>query len=255
MKRLFLRVMPLAIAVLGGGLGYVQFTFPLTYPWPLMVLLIAFFGTAIFFAYENKKDWMQMFFQIIPPVFSLLSLGVSFLLVETVFVKWLITILLFLIPLMSLELIYLAYFETYRYPVNAISRLNIAYIPAIAFLFGISMNGLHVFLRISPLYGLLLFPMVIAALYFVTSHPTANNMHRMRWATLGGAIGVQAAILILLLPVPLPVHGAIAAILVSVPIRIRRYAYAPQPTKRQAWLEGIFIFIFFLTILLISPWA
>jgi len=255
MKRLFRRTLPLLVAILGGGLGYVQFRFPLSYPWPLVVLLVAFSSAVAFYAVENKKEWRQIVAQIIPTTFFLLAIGASVLLAETVFTKWLIAILLFVIPLLSLELLYLAYFESFRYPVNAISRINIAFVPAISFLFGVTGNGLHVFLRLSPLYGLIIFPTAIGVLYFLTSHPTAATLHRLRWAALGAALGMQVAILVFILPVPLPVHGAIAAILVSTPIRIRRYAYAPTPSKRHAWFEGITVFIFFLTILLISPWA
>lgn len=255
MKRLILRALPLATATLGGTLGYLQFTFPLWYPWPLLALFLTFTLAAFLFAKENKGVWMQTMTQMIPPAFFLLALGVSFLLVESIFVKWLITTLLFLTPLMSLELLYLAYFETFHYPVNGISRLNIAYIPAIAFLMAVSFNGLYVFLRLSSLYGLISFPIIIATLYFVTSHPTADVRHNTRWSMLGAMLGLQVAILVFILPVPLAVQGALAAILVSVPLRIRRYAYAPTPSKRHAWIEGSLAMIFFLTILLISPWA
>jgi len=258
MKRLFLRALPLIVALIGGGLGYAQFRFPLSYPWPLVGLFVIFFATAAFFAKENRHSFSQTLQQIIPATLFLIALTTSVLLVETIFIKWLVTILFFLVPLIVLELLYLAYFKTFHYPVNAISRVNVAFVPAIGFLSGVCMNGLQTFLgflKISPLFGLIIFPIVIGTLYFVTSHPTADTMHRLRWAALGAVLGLQSAILVLLLPVTPSVHGAIVAILISIPLRIRRYAYAPKPSKRLAWFEGVTILFVFVTILLISPWA
>lgn len=255
MKRLLLRGLPWIVAIFGGTLGYLQFTFPLTYPWPLVIFLLMFIGAVGCYVALHKSMMMQTIRQGIPSVLFLLGLGVTFLLVESTFAEWVIIVLCFLIPLLILELLYLALFETFRYPVNAISRLNVAFVPAIAFLFGVSGNGLYIFLRLSPWFSLLIFPAVIAALYDVTAHPTADTYHRLRWDVLGAVLGLQAAVLVLLLPVPLIAHGAIAALIVSAPLRIRRYAYAPTPSRRHAWFEGSAALAFFLTILLISPWA
>ena len=240
---------------MGALSAYLQFLFPLSYPWPLVIFFLIYVGAAVLFLVENKKDVMQTVLQILPSCFFLLALGITFLLTEALFARWLVTLLLFLIPLLMLELLYLALFESFRYPVNAISRINIAFIPAVAFLLGVSGSGLNVFLRISPFYSLIIFPVVIGLLYDITAHPTADGRHRIRWGVLGTVIGLQTAILILLLPVPLVAHGVIAAILVSVPIRVRRYAYQPTPSKKHAWFESGAVLIFFLTILLISPWA
>lgn len=255
MKRLLLRAQPWIVALSGALAAYMQFRFPLVYPWPLVALLLLYVAAVGWYLFEYKRTIFESALQMLPSKLFLVALALSVLLAETVFARWLITILFLLVPLTSLELMYLALFETFRYPVNALSRLNISFIPAIAFLLAVSGNGFYVFLRISPIWNIAVFVLVTGTLYFITSHPTADAANRLRWSVLGALIGLQAGILSLLLPVPLVVHGAIAAIIVSAPIRIRRYAYQPTPSRRHAWIESATAAVLFLTILLVSPWA
>jgi hypothetical protein len=255
MKRIVLRSLPWLVALLGAGFAYGQFHFPLSYPWLLVIFLLIYVGAFAWYAGKRKQQAFQSFMQFLPSCLFLLSLFVAFLLVESPSGEWLVIASAFLIPLLTLELLYLALFETFRYPVNGLSRWNLSLVPAIAFLLAVSGNGLHIFLRLTPVYALIIFPLVMAILYDVTAHPTAEKGHRLRWGVLGGAMGLKAALLVLLLPIPLLSHGALAALLISAPLRIRRYAYAPMPSKRHAWVEGTLAAFFFMSILLTSPWA
>lgn len=255
MKRIFFRYIPWITSLLGAGLTYAQFRVPLSYPLFLVLFLLMYVGGFALFVRKKRQDVLHTVMQFLPSCFFLLSLFIVFLLVETPLSEWLVVGAAFLVPLLTLELLYLAHFETFRYPVNGLSRWNISLVPAVAFLLAVAGNGMHVFLRLTPLYILIAFPIMTAVLYDITSHPTAEKQHRIRWGALGGILGLKTALLVITLPIPLLSHGALAALLVSAPLRIRRYAYAPTPSKKHAVIESVLAVCFFAGILLTSPWA
>lgn len=255
MKRLLLRSLPILMALIGVLLAWLQWNMPLSYPWPLLGILLAFlvFSASLFFGRSLAS--IDAAHQFLPTAIVLVAGGLGMLLAEQTYERIVLTLVLSGIPAFALELYYLANYEPTKYPVNGLSRLNVALVPVIAFFAAVALYGMQVFLRLNSWYSLIAFPVAAAALYFVTSHPTAERPHRLRWSLVGAMAGLHAAILVLLLPVSLVVHGAIAAIMIAAPLRIRRYAHPPTPSRRLAYTEGISSAVLFLAILLTSRWS
>ena len=255
MKRLFLRGLPILMALTGALLAWLQWSTPLSYPWPLLGILVTFILFAFFLSFRCSTTFVEAVHLFLPTVVVIVATGLGMLLAEQPYERVVLTLILSGIPAFALELYYLANYDPTKYPVNGLSRLNIALVPVIAFLGAIALYGMQVFLRLNSWYSLLSFPLAAAALYFVTSHPTAEQPHRLRWSMVGAIAGLHAAILVLLLPVSLAVHGAIAVTMIAAPLRVRRYAHSPAPSRRVAYTEGISSIVLFLAILLTSRWS
>lgn len=254
MKILFYRFLPLLSALLAFAAANWQWQHASSYPFPLALSLL-WTVAAILLIGWSRLSWSAGLEKMLPTVIALVILGFGFLVAEDSAERWTRTILFAGIPFLALELFFLAAFDPARYPVNGLSRLNLALVPFSAFFFTSTLNGLFVFVRIpwytAPL-GLMLFG---AVFYFFTSHPTATDAQKRHWGWLGGLIGLHAGLLSLLLPVAMAVHGAIVALMIAFPLRLRRYAYQPVPSEKLAWAEGTLALVLFAGLLLVSRWA
>lgn len=242
------------IAALAILIAWVQWKLPLTYPWPFVALIGAYLVAGCWYTI-GRLSFADAASRILPAALFIVSGALAFLLLEEPLALRALAIALALVPWLALSLLYFALYDPAKYPVNGLSRLNIALVPPIAFLLTVALNGLQVFLRLDPWVALVTLPVVTGALYLVTAHPTALATHRYRWAGLGAMAGFKAAVLCLLLPVAPPVQGAIAALLVALPLRVRRYSYAPALSRRQAMIETSAHAACYLLILLTSRWA
>lgn len=254
MSWFLLRPLPWLVGGLSLLLSWLQWEFPFAYPWPLVVLLVAYLAAGILYAYDHLKFW-DAAARILPAGLFLVSAAVAFLIIEQPLVRAVLCLVVAFIPFFSLDLLYLALYDPAKYPVNGLSRFNLALAPSSIFLLTIGLGGLQVFLKVQPWIVLLVLPIYAGIFFLITSHPTADQAHRSRWTGVGALVGFKAAALSLALPVALPVQGALAALLVALPLRVRRYGYAPEPTRRQAILETCLHLSCFVLLLLVSRWA
>ncbi len=251
---LFLRLLPWLTALSVTGLVVWQWNHERTYPWPIVLGLALYIGAVSLMAWRrlSVRDVCEKFG---PSTLSLGVFGMSFLLVETPFERWVLSILLVGSLLLILELLFLLTHDAARYPVNGLSRVNLTLVPIGAFYLMFTLSGLLTFIRI-PWWVAIGMCMTYASLvFFLTCHPMADVSHRRRWFLLGGCVGAHMGILAIVLPVGMAVQGAIGAFLLSFPLRVRRYAFEPVPSARLAWVESTSAIIGFSCLLLVSRWA
>jgi hypothetical protein len=260
MRYLILRCLPWLV----GALGFVALEWtwnePASYPWPLLIPWVALILAALVIGWR-KVSVSELIEKMTMPVIAFAALGLACLLIEDELGQILFTLLGIGIPLLSLELLFLYAFQPTRYPVNAISRLNLALVPLTGYFLGVGLMGLQVFLtdpawvHIADPVTLGIFAALGSVLALITCHPTSDRAHKARWASFGALLGLQIGILCIILPVALPVIGCVAALGLAAPLRARRYSHDPKPPVRLAWAEGTMAFVFFVTILLVSRWA
>ncbi|HEU0051022.1 MAG TPA: hypothetical protein VFQ60_03125, partial [Patescibacteria group bacterium] len=187
---LFFRLLSWITGILAIAAAITQWREPLLYPWPLVAFLVWYLLALSLLCFRrlSLRDALE---KILPSVFVLISISLSFLLAEGAWEKWIVTGLFALIPFLVLELLFLLTFAPARYPVNGLSHVNVAFVPLGAFFLALAFDGLAVFLRIAPWMTLVAFMLFTAAAFYLTSHPTADHYHRRRWALLGGFVGLH----------------------------------------------------------------
>jgi hypothetical protein len=260
MRYLILRCLPWLV----GALGFVALEWTWrdanVYPWPLVAPWVALVLSALLIGWR-KVSIGELVEKMTMPAIAYAALGLACLLVEQPFEQILFTALGVGIPLLSLELLFLYAYQPTRYPVNAISRLNLALVPLTAYFLAIGLIGLQIFLtdpaweQIADPITFGIFAALGAILALITCHPTSDRWHRTRWAIFGALLGLQIGILCAIMPVALPVIGCVAALGLAAPLRARRYGHDPKPPTKLAWAEGTMAFVFFITLLLVSRWA
>jgi len=248
----------LSLPWLSGGVNLLavwwQYQTPLFYPWPLAVGL-GLHTLAIVLYGRRRLNWKETSEKMLPSFLALAALATTLLLAEGLYLRLVLALLSGGLSLLTLKLFFLFCFDRPRYPVNALSHVNLALVPLTAFFLAWGLSGLATFVSL-PWWAIIISYMPMqAALYGVTAHPTATAADRWGWTALGAYVGLQTAILIQLLPVSMLVQGAIAALLAAVPLRIRRYAYQPRPPKKLAYFEIVIASLAFLALLLLARWA
>ncbi len=254
LRLLWLRFLPTLTAVMVVGVALLQWRYPFTYPWPWVVLCVWYVGAAVMLAWRHLS-WREGWQQMIPSIVMVGAGMLGSLMATTLLAKLLLAVTVAGLAFFFLELLFLSVYAPSRYPVNGLSRLNIALIPLALFCIAATMSGLSVFIQFSRwilLGGTVLTTMI---LFYVTSHPSAHRAHRLRWGALGGAVGLHIGVLSFLLPVSMAVQGALSALLVVLPLRLRRYAYQPRPTMRVTWVESGVGLSCFLIVLVIARWT
>lgn len=225
-----------------------------SYPYPLLGAILAYAIGSALIAYR-RLSWQETISKMLPAALTMGAIAIAFLLAETPTTRLGLSIVMAGIPALTLELLWLLAFDPARYPVHGLSRLNHAFLPAMAFFTTFGLAGLNYFIRI-PDWSMPLTLMGLGAIAFhLTTHHAADRKHQIRWTLLGALVGLQAGILAMILPLAIAVQGALAAILFAIPSRIRRYTATTVPSPGMAWTEGIGISVLFLTVLLVSRWA
>lgn len=252
------RLSPWLIAALACLLASWQWQNPLFFPYPL-VMVLAVQAAAIGFIGWRRISLGFLVEKMFPSLLAEAVMGGAFLLTENSLERWIVTGLFVGIPLLSLELFFLLVYDPSRYPVNGLSRLNLALLPVASFFLASTVSGLQVFLVDSLHLPEWVWPVIFvlfgSVFYLLTAHPSAERAHRERWAWIGALVGLQVGLLGLLMPVGMAVHGAVAALIFSFPLRMRRYAYQPVPPPQLAWAEGVLAIGLFCALLFSSRWA
>ncbi len=234
---LVLRALPFLVGLLEAGLFWSQHNYPMTYPWLVGVaaLILPCAAYAISWKRLELRDMME---KMAPSFLVLLSFGFGLLLIEEVWSLWVVIIGAGLCSFLALELLFLLCYEPASYPVNALSRLNIAFVPLTIWYAVATSYGLMVFIHANHVWHVALCAVLGVLLFRTTGHPGATDEQNRMWTVLGGVIGAQVGLVGLVLPVTMPVQGLVALLILTSALRVRRYLYAPKPTVRLAWVEG-----------------
>lgn len=251
---LFIRSLPVLSALVAFFTSQYQWTHPLSYPGPLL-LWFAWFLTAILVIRWSKVSVRATVEKMTPAVFAGASAIAAFLMAQDTFQRLGLTLMLVFLSWVTLELFFYYAYDPKRYPVNALSHVNLALVPLTVFYSTCGLSGLQLFLQIPWWLPLLIFVALGAILFALTEHPVADPAHRLRWRGLGMWVGAQIALLLWFLPVTVSVRGMLLALLFFIPLRVRRYAYAPHPSRRVQWIEGAIALCLFLAVLLTAQWA
>jgi len=250
---LFLRLLPLLIACLEAAVFWLQLRQPLSYPWIVLLGVLALPLATVLIAWK-RLPIRDAFERMLPSFVLIASLAFALLLVEGPVAVWMVVVLAALTALISLEFLFLLVYDPPRYPVNGLSRANIAFVPIAVWYAASTSNGLIIFLHVSPAWHVALMVVIGALLFRTTGHTGATAREQGVWSLVGMVVGLHAGLLGIMLPVAMPVHGLISAMLMSASLRVRRYVYEPRLSARQAWIEGSAALILFTTALATAKW-
>ncbi|MDO8584409.1 MAG: hypothetical protein Q7R83_04495 [bacterium] len=254
MKFLLFRLLPFLAAVLGAVAALFQWRDPQLYPWPF-VWFGLFYVFAIVLLTRGRLPWLEAVSKSVPSVLALTAAALSMLVVEGDWAHWFFVGLFALVPYIVLELLFLLAWAPVRYPVNSVSRLNIAFFILSCCFIAFAFDGLQIFLRFPSWVVLLLMALWTAGGYVLTSHPTATRKSKERWGVIGACVGLQAGLLVVALPNSMLVLGTTCALLVGIPLRARRYSFHPLPALRTAWIEGGLCLVLFTGVLFVARWT
>ncbi len=254
MRMLLIRSLPWLCALVALLASQYQWTHPFLYPAPLLIWL-GFFLVSMLLIRWRKVSLRASFEKLTPAVLTAVTAIFAFLMAQDSVQRLGLTLTLVALSWVVLELFFYYAYDPKRYPVNALSHVNLALAPLIVFYATCGLGGVQLFLQTPWWLTLGLFLILGVLLFSLTEHPVADPVHRIRWRFLGMWLGVQVSLLVIFLPVSVSVRGALIALLFFIPLRIRRYTYAPHPPKQFAWIEGSAACVFFLSLLLISQWA
>ncbi|MCI0479017.1 hypothetical protein L0Y59_00525 [Candidatus Uhrbacteria bacterium] len=248
-----IRILPLLVAAIEATAFLAQLRAPLQYPWLVAVGVVALPAASLAIAWGRVR-FFDMLEKMTPTFILLIALAFALLLAEGEGAKAAIVVLATLAPFVSLELLFLLAFNPARYPVHALSRVNIAYVPLAIWYAASTSVGMIVFLHADRLWHVFLMVALGAILFRTTGHPQASWKENATWSGVGALVGGHVGLLGIMLPVSMPVHGFLAAFLLSAALRVRRYRYDPKPSHRQAWIEGIAAAVAFVAVLSTGKW-
>jgi len=232
------RLLPMFTAALVAGAFYAQFSRPFDFPYWAAVGVVCVPAAAFLIA-RRRVAYADMAEKMLPTLLLVAALAFAMLLSEGALSMWLIILLAGTGTYLSLELLFFLAFMPSRYPVNGLSRVNIAYVPLTVWYAVATSTGLMTFLH-SPAWlhvaGMVLLGVII---FRTTGHPEATIEQNRRWMLVGAFTGLHLGLLGMVLPVSMTAQGALGMLLFSAILRMRRYLYHPLPGRRQAFAEAI----------------
>lgn len=250
---IILRALPALVAILQLVVVYNQAQHPLQYPWIVLVGVVALPLASIAIAWR-RVGFIDMLEKMTPSFVLMASLAFALLLTEGRASLTFIAIIASVASFVSLELLFILAFNPARYPVNGLSRVNIAYVPLAVWYVAATSSGLLTFLHMDRVWHVAIMVGLGAVLFRTTGHPGATFQQNIVWTILGALIGAHIGLLGILLSVSMATQGIIAAFLLSSALRARRYMYDPKPSVRQAWVEGVGAAALFSLVLGTAKW-
>ena len=146
----FLRVLPWLLGAAVFLIAEGQWRYQELYPWMLFfVPLLWIIG--VFLISWQRIRFFAVLEKMIPSFFLFVACIVGALMLETSYMALTMSIVCALVCFLSLELLFALVRDPVRYPVNGLSRFNLALIPMIGFLGAAALNGLLVFIRLTRL--------------------------------------------------------------------------------------------------------
>ncbi len=249
----FIRLLPFGASLLVGYLFWYQRSQPVLYPWLVLLAVGLVPGAALAMSW-GKVSRLDLLEKISPTFLLLAALAFALVLIEGVGALWLLVLLAVVSTYLTLELLFLMLYNPSAYPVNGLSRMNIAYVPLTVW-YAISTSlGLTVFLHVNRLWHVALAAFLGGVLFRTTDHPGATWKQNTVWMLIGLLLGLEVGWIALRLPISFGMQGFIAALLLTGALRARRYLYAPKPSRRFAWGEGIAVSAVFLASLITARW-
>lgn len=238
----FIRFLPLLAALLNAALFWLQTEQPGTYPF-FVLIGVASVPVASFLIAWRRLKLTDLLEKMAPTFVFLLSLAFGLLLAEHPPAILTIVVLASVATYLSLELLFLLAFNPAAYPVNGLSRVNMAYVP-IAVWYAVSTSaGLLVFLHVNRAIHLLITAGLGALLFRTTNHPGATSRQNAVWTLVGVLTGLEIGWIGLLLPISMGMQGIVAALIFTSALRVRRYLFDPKPSRRMAWSEAAAVFL------------
>lgn len=235
---LLLRILPILTAFLQAGCFLLQKQQPGTYP--MFALAGVLSVPAASFLLSLKRVRIGDLVEKMMPTFILhLSLAFGLLLAEGGIAVWIIATIGAVSTFMSLELLFLLAYRPAAYPMNGLSRVNIAYVPIAIWYAAATSAGFMVFMHTDWYWHVGAFAALGGILFRTTGHPGATRHQNIVWTFIGFLAGAEIGWIGLLLPVSMGMQGFVAAILFTGTLRIRRHLYDPKPSKRMAWAEAV----------------
>jgi hypothetical protein len=250
---LFLRILPFLVGACQALVFWMQLEQPLRYPW-IVLIGVCSLPLAVFALTWKRIRFLDVLEKMIPTFVLVLTLAFGLLLAEGAFARTVIIVLAALASMVSLEFLFLLICQPERYPVNGLSRLNLAYVPLIFWYVAATSSGLLVFVHADRGAYIIVLMAVSMILFRTTGYPGASFQQHLIWMTVGAMIGLHVALLGIFLPINMAAQGMIAALVGSAALRARRYMYTPLLSPRQAWIEGVTALVAFIAIVSTAKW-
>jgi hypothetical protein len=189
------------------------------------------------------------------PTFVLLcALAFGLSLAEGAWQVWTIAIVGGVATFLSLELLFLNTYKPAAYPINGLSRVNIAYVPIAIWYVASTTSGYLMFVHTPWYVSVGLMSILGGVLFRTTGHPGASFSQNVLWTMIGFVAGAEIGWIGLILPLSMGMQGIVAALLFTGILRMRRYLYDPKPSKRMAIAEAIGLCVFFLSCIVTAKW-
>lgn len=251
---LLLRLLPLLAATGTVVAFWYQRVLPAFYPWLATAAIVAVLlsASAIAFRRLSPVDVVEKMF---PSVLCLAAAAFAMLLVETPEARLGLTVLAGATAFLPLELLFLLAYEPSAYPVNGLSRVNLAALPIATWLLASTSLGLIIFLHTPRVVHVVLLAICGLLFFRTTGHPGAAPAQNRVWMAVGALLGLQIGWFGLLAPLGIEMQGFVAAFVLACAARLRRYAYSPKPHPRVALIEGIGAVAMFVVALVTAKWA
>ncbi len=242
---IWIRLLPMLVAAATAVLFFFQIRQPGTYPFIVCAGIALVPAASLLISWRRLKP-ADLLEKMTPTFVLLCALGFGLLLAERTLAVAALIAIATISTYLSLELLFLLSYNPAAYPVNGLSRVNMAYVP-IAVWYAISTSsGLLMFLHVNRVIHVCIAAGLGALLFRTTDHPGASREQHAVWTLMGVLIGTEIGWIGLLLPVSMGMQGMIAALLLTAALRVRRYLYDPKPSRQAAWSEASAVSLLFI---------
>jgi hypothetical protein len=187
---LVLRLLPFLTGLAVAGLFAWQRVHPSVYPWAVVVRCRTC-GRRVAGSCVASRIIARSSEKMTPTIVVVLALGFGLLLSEGRLANIAVVVLAGICSFMALELLFLYAFHPASYPVNGLSRLNIAFVPLAAWYTASTSVGLLTFLHTPRVWHVVLLTVMGAMLFRTTGHPGASAAQNRIWMLIGAATGLH----------------------------------------------------------------
>ena len=251
---ILLSLLPWLASLIVGASFYLQYQRPFDYPWIALVGVIVVPLVALAIS-RKRLSYADTFEKMLPTLLLVASQAFAILLVEGQVARWAMIVIGMVCTLLALELLFLLAFMPSRYPVNGLSRVNMAYVPLIIWYVVSTSVGLVIFLHSPQWIHIAMMCLLGIILFRTTGHPEATPEQNRIWMLVGGVTGLHLGLLGSMLPLSMAMQGAISMLVFSGVLRMRRYLYAPIPSRKTAWIELSATCILLAALLISARWS